>query len=99
MGYDGGDSYPLDFEPNGFPFGSKSKGKQSPRSYPIQYEWKWNMSFLSVHATVMHDLKHSCHMQTVPSDSYRSNISAFLQICSSQELKFWWTLLSIYLSS
>ena len=27
MGYDRGDSCPLDFEPNGIPFGSKSKGK------------------------------------------------------------------------
>ena len=27
MGYDGGDSFPFDFEPNGFPFGSKLKGK------------------------------------------------------------------------
>ena len=26
----------------------KSKGKLSPRSYPIQFEWKWNTSFLSV---------------------------------------------------
>ena len=27
MGYDRGDSFPFDFEPNGFAFGSKSKGK------------------------------------------------------------------------
>ena len=27
MGYDRGDSFPFDFEPNGFPFGSKLKGK------------------------------------------------------------------------
>ena len=45
MGYDRGDSFPFDFEPNGNPFGSKSKGKLS---YPIQYERKWNASFLSV---------------------------------------------------
>ena len=30
MGYDHGDSFPFDFEPNGFPFGSKSKVKLSP---------------------------------------------------------------------
>ena len=46
MGYDRGDSFPFDFDPNGIPFGSKSKGKLSPRSYPIQCERKY--SFLSV---------------------------------------------------
>ena len=45
MGYDHGDRFPSDFDPNGTPFGSKSKGKLSPRSYPIQFEWK--CSFLS----------------------------------------------------
>ena len=34
MGYGCGDSFPFDFEPNRIPFGSKSKGKLSPRSYP-----------------------------------------------------------------
>ena len=48
MGYDRGDSFPSDFEPNRIPFGSKLKGKLSPRSYPIQFERKWNTSFLSV---------------------------------------------------
>ena len=47
MGYDRGDSFPFDFEPNGFPFGSKLKVKLSPRSYPIQCERKWKYSFLS----------------------------------------------------
>ena len=46
MGSDRGDSFPFDFEPNGVPFGSKSKGKL-PRSDPIQFERKWNTSFLS----------------------------------------------------
>ena len=32
MGYDRGDSFPFDFEPNGFPFGEKSKEKLSPWS-------------------------------------------------------------------
>ena len=35
------------FEPNGIPFGSKSKGKLSSRSYRIQYERKRKYSFLS----------------------------------------------------
>ena len=48
MGYDRGDNFPLDFEPNGIPFGSKSNEKVSPRSYPIQCERKWKYSFLSV---------------------------------------------------
>ena len=48
MGYDRGDSFPFDFEPNGTPFGSKSKGKLSPRSYPIQCDRKWKYSFFSV---------------------------------------------------
>ena len=48
MGYDLGDSFPFDFEPNENPFGSKSKGELSPRSYPIQFERNLNTSFLSV---------------------------------------------------
>ena len=48
MGYDPGESFPFDFEPNGISFGSKSKGKLSPRSYPIQCERKWKYSFVSV---------------------------------------------------
>ena len=47
MGYDRGYSFPFDFEPNGIPFGSKSKVKLSPRSDPIQFGRKWNTSFLS----------------------------------------------------
>ena len=41
MGSDRGDSFLLNFEPNGLQFGSKSKGKLSPRSYPIRCERKW----------------------------------------------------------
>ena len=44
MGYDRCDSFPFD----AIPFGSKSKGKLSPRSYPIQFERNWKYSFLSV---------------------------------------------------
>ena len=51
MGYDRGDSFPFNFEPNGNLFGSKSKGKMSPRLYPIQFDRKWNISFLSVSFT------------------------------------------------
>ena len=47
MGYDRGDSFPFDIEPTGIPFGSESKEKLSPRSYPIQCERKWKYSFLS----------------------------------------------------
>ena len=55
MGYDPGDSLPFNFEPNGNSFDPKSKGKLSPRSYPIQYERKWNYSFLSVFADKHND--------------------------------------------
>ena len=48
MGYDLGDSFPFDFEPNGFPFDSKLREKLSLRSYPIQFERKWKYSFLRV---------------------------------------------------
>ena len=48
MGYDRGNNFPFDFEPNVIQFGSKSNGKLSPRSYPIQFERKLNTSFLSV---------------------------------------------------
>ena len=48
MGYDRGENFPFDFQPNGISFGSKSKGKLSPRSYPIQCERKCKYNFLSV---------------------------------------------------
>ena len=48
MGYDRDDSFPFDFETNGIPLDSKSKGKLSSRSYPIQFERKWKYSFFSV---------------------------------------------------
>ena len=54
MGYDHGDSFPFVFEPSGIPFGSKSKGKLSTRSYPIQCERKWKHSFLSAEGQAMH---------------------------------------------
>ena len=58
MGYDLGDSFPIDFAPNGIPFGSKSNEKLSPRSYPIQFERKWNTSFLSVPARETGESQH-----------------------------------------
>ena len=50
MEYNRGDSFPFDFEPNanGIPFGSKWKGKQSPRLYSIQYETNHAAISLSV---------------------------------------------------
>ena len=42
-----GDSFLFDFERNGIPFGSNSKGKLWPRSCPIQCDRKWKYSFLS----------------------------------------------------
>ena len=35
--HDRGDSFPLHFQPHGFSFGSKSKGKLSPRSYSMKF--------------------------------------------------------------
>ena len=40
-------SFPFDFEPDGNPIASKSKGKLSPRPYPIQCERNWKYNFLS----------------------------------------------------
>ena len=48
MGYDHGESFPFNFEQNVIPFGSKSKGKLSLQSHPIQCERKWKYSFLSL---------------------------------------------------
>ena len=66
MGCDRGDSFPFDFEPNEILFGSKSKGKLSPRSYPIQYERKWEHSFLSVFVRVI-----AHYAQTILHNVYR----------------------------
>ena len=52
MGYDRDDSFSFDFEPNGIPFGSKSKEKLLPQSYPIQYEREWKYSFRSVYYAI-----------------------------------------------
>ena len=43
--YDRSDSFPFDYEPNGIPFGSRSKGKLSVQSFPFQFERKKNLIF------------------------------------------------------
>ena len=45
MGYDRDDSFPFNFEPNLNPFGSKSKGKLSPRSFPFNVKANGNIVF------------------------------------------------------
>ena len=45
MGFDRGDSFPFDFEPNGIPFGSKSKGTLPPRIYPSRFVRKLKSKF------------------------------------------------------
>ena len=45
MGYDRGDSFPFNFEPNGILFGSKLKRKLSLQSYLIQFEKKLKYNF------------------------------------------------------
>ena len=58
MEYDRGDSFPFDNEPNGIQFGSKSKEKLSPRSYPIECERKLNKSFLSVYRMILREFSY-----------------------------------------
>ena len=45
MGYDRGDNFPFDFEPNGIPFGSKLEGKLSPRYIPFSGKGNGNIVF------------------------------------------------------
>ena len=45
MGYDHGDSFPFDFEPNEIPFGSKSKGKCYHDHIPLNVEGNGNIVF------------------------------------------------------
>ena len=86
MGYDRGNSFPFDSEPNGIPFGSKSKGKLSSRSYPIQCERNWKYSFLSVTDVPIS----SSHIRL------RNTITAFLvgkfvHVCKSWNATFTFT--------
>ena len=46
MGCDGGASFPFDFEPNGLPFGSRSREGLSPRSCPILCGGRWRYGLL-----------------------------------------------------
>ena len=71
MVYDLGDSFPFDFEPNGIPFGSKSKGKLTPRSYPIHCERQWKYSFLSVYHTIAHHRTSRKHSSTICYHEYK----------------------------
>ena len=45
MGYDRGDSFPLDFGPNGILFGSKSKGKRYHDHIPFSLKGNGNIVF------------------------------------------------------
>ena len=73
MGYDRGDSFPFCFEPNVIPYVSKSKGKLSPRSYPIQCERKWNTSFLS--ARTLRDFNFVGRLQWGPNPTNKISMS------------------------
>ena len=54
MGYDRGYSFHFDFlNQMEIHLVQKSKGKLSPRSYPIQYERKWKYSFVSAAARLI----------------------------------------------
>ena len=48
MGYDRDDSFPFDFEPNGIPFGSKSKENCHHDHIPFNVKGNVNIVFLSV---------------------------------------------------
>ena len=55
------DRFPFDFEKNGVPFCSKSKGKLSLRSYPIQFKRK------TVTTIISHSIcKENCHHDHIP---------------------------------
>ena len=72
MGYDWDDSFPFNFEPNGIPFGSKLKGKLSPRSYPIQCERNWITSFLSALNTFLVTLSEPCARSDYKTSGWRT---------------------------
>ena len=57
MRYDRGDSFPLDFEQNGFPFGSEIRKENCHHNnIPFNLKMKWNTSFLSV--ACFHEVKY-----------------------------------------
>ena len=46
MGYDRGDSYPFEFEPNGIPFGSENRKKNCPHDHiPFNVKGNGNIFF------------------------------------------------------
>ena len=45
MGYDGGDSFPFDFKPDGFLFGLKYKGKLFHHHIPFNMKGNGNIVF------------------------------------------------------
>ena len=95
MGYDRGDSFPFNFEPNGNPFGSKSKVKLSPRSYPIQCERKLKHNLLRVTCLFIHDVdsSNSCRVVLWICDQGRYLLSAGrLFYC----VKEYWILCKVY---
>ena len=75
IGYDRSDCFPFDF-----PFLSKSKGKLSLRSYPIQYERNRKYSFLSVLVFIISlyefqketDQTYSKHFIALPRQSFHT---------------------------
>ena len=69
-GYDRGDSFPFDFEPNSNPFGSKSKEKLSLRlytrllfqihwenSYYISFQIEWDMIVVTVFLSILNQME------------------------------------------
>ena len=60
MGYDRGGSFPFDFEINGIPFGSKSKGK-------LPTERKSVLSILNqMEFYLVQNRKENCHYDHIP---------------------------------
>ena len=77
MGYDRRDSFPFDVELNGFPYDSKSEEKLSPRLYPIQFERKWENSFLDVKGRFGLAEK---NRQRKSNTTLHSNLSALIRV-------------------
>ena len=74
MEYDRGEAiFPFDFEANGIPFGSKSKGKLSPQSYSTQFKI-WKSIFVKVRLILQSNhLKKIDFYQRVCEDKYVNN--------------------------
>ena len=87
MGYDRRDSFPYDFEPNGIPFGSKSKGKLSPRSYPIPFERKWKYSFLGVCWYRLQGMDQPNGLPGISGNLMRTYVDLDMDLCMDLEVK------------